>query len=196
LSKDAEPGDVTQLLQSWSGGDRGALEKLAPVVYRELRHLAAAYLRRERPGHTLQTTALVHEAYLRLVEQNRVQIQSRCQFFGIAAKLMRQILVNHAERRLAAKRGGGRQITLQEWHLSGGQKPVDLLALDQALERLTRLDPSQGRIVELRFFGGLTEDEIAEVMGVSRSTVEREWRTARAVLFKELSQPLAGGKQP
>ena len=191
-----EPGNVTQLLQSWSGGDRAALEKLLPIVYRELRRVAAAYLRRERPGHTLQTTALVHEAYLKFVEQGRVEIHSRGQFFGIAAKLMRQILVNYAERRLAAKRGGGRRVTLQEWHLSGGQQPLDLLALDQALKRLSDYDPRQGRIVELRFFGGLPEDEIAEVMGISTSTVEREWRTARALLFKELSRPAVSGKQP
>jgi RNA polymerase sigma factor (TIGR02999 family) len=158
-----------------------------PYVYRELRGLAAAYIRRERPDHTLQATALVHEAYLRLVDQTQVQSPSRAQFFAIAANLMRQILVNHAKHHRAAKRGGGNKVELDENNAGAVQQPgIDLIALDEALEKLTQLDPRQARIVELRFFGGLTEDEIAGVLGVSAITVKRDWRIARAVLNREL----------
>ncbi len=179
-------GDVTRLLQSWSDGDKGALGELVPLVYRELRSLAAAYIRRERRDHTLQPTALVHEAYLRLVDQTRVASPSRSQFFAIAANLMRQILVNHAKHRGAAKRGGGNKAVLEEGSAAVQPREVDLIALDQALDKLARLDPRQGRVVELRFFGGLTEDEIAEVLGVSAITVKRDWRIARAELHREL----------
>jgi RNA polymerase sigma factor (TIGR02999 family) len=181
-----EPGDVTRLLQSWSGGDQKALGELVPLVYRELRGLAAAYIRRERRDHTLQPTALVHEAYLRLADQMHVQSPSRAQFFAIAANLMRQILVNHARHHRAAKRGGGKKVPLEEGAAMVQQRGVDLIALDSALEKLAQLDPRQSRIVELRFFGGLTEEEIAEVVGVSAITVKRDWRIARAVLHRQL----------
>ena len=185
----AEPTDVTRLLQSWSCGDKNALNELVPLVYRELRRLAAAYLRRERHDHTLQPTALVHEAYLRLIHQTRVDCQTRTQFFGIAANLMRQILVNHAKRQGATKRAGGTKVTLDESAGMSQQREFDLIALDGALERLALLDPRQSRIVELRFFGGMTEDEIAELVGVSPFTVKRDWRIARAALYEELHAP-------
>jgi RNA polymerase sigma factor (TIGR02999 family) len=182
-----EPGDVTRLLQSWSAGNKGALEELVPFVYRELRALAAAYIRHERPDHTLQPTELVHEAYLRLVDQTQVASPSRAQFFGIAANLMRQILVNHAREHRAAKRGGGNKVPLEEGAAGAvPERGVDFVALDQALDKLAQLDPRQSRIVELRFFGGLTEDEIAEVLEVSAITVKRDWRTARAFLHRHL----------
>jgi RNA polymerase sigma factor (TIGR02999 family) len=183
-----EPGDVTRLLQSWSAGDKNALSELVPFVYRELRRLAGAYLRRERQGHTLQPTALVHEAYLRLVDQTHVQSPNRARFFAIAANLMRQILVNHSKRHRAAKRGAGNKVAMEEGAGLVQQRGVDLIALDQALEKLAHIDSRQSRIVELRFFGGLTEDEIAEVLGVSPRTVKRDWRIARAVLNHELRE--------
>lgn len=181
---------VTHLLLAWSGGDRSALDRLTPLVHGELRRIAAAYLRRERPGHTLQPTALVHEAYLRLVDQTQIQSRNRAQFFAIAANLMRQILVNHARRRRAAKRGGGNRLTLDENLAAAGEAQLDILALDAALNKLAELDPRQGQIVEMRFFGGLTEDEVADLLGVAAITVKRDWRTARAMLYQELS---AGG---
>jgi RNA polymerase sigma factor (TIGR02999 family) len=177
-----ETGEVTRLLQSWSGGDKQALGELVPFVYRELRGLAAAYIRRERRDHTLQPTVLVHEAYLRLVDQTQVQSPSRAQFFAIAANLMRQILVNHARQHHAVKRGGGNKVALEEGMGVVQPREIHLLALDEALDSLARLDPRQSRIVELRFFGGLTEQEIADVLGVSTITVKRDWRMARAVL--------------
>ena len=181
-----ETGDVTRLLQAWSGGDKGALGELVPYVYRELRGLAAAYIRRERRDHTLQPTALVHEAYLRLVDQTQVQSPSRAQFFAIAANLMRQILVNHAKHHRAAKRGRGNKVALEEGAAVVQQRGVDFVALDEALDKLAQLDPRQSRIVELRFFGGLTEEVIAEVLDVSAITVKRDWRTARAFLHRRL----------
>jgi len=181
-----QSGDVTQLLQSWTGGDKDALGELVPLVYRELRRLAAGYIRRERSDHTLQPTALVHEAYLRLVDQTHVQGANRAQFFAIAANLMRQILVNHAIHRKAAKRGGGNKIPLSESMDAAQPRGPDLVALDDALKMLTARDPRQGRIVELRFFGGLTEAEIADILGVSVVTVKRDWRIAKAVLSREL----------
>jgi RNA polymerase sigma factor (TIGR02999 family) len=181
-----EPGDVTRLLQSWSSGDEKALDELIPFVYRELRGLAAAYIRRERRDHTLQPTALVHEAYLRMVGQTRVHSPNRVQFFAIAANLMRQILVDHANRHRAAKRGGGNKVALEEAAGLVQQRGVDLIALDEALDKLAELDPRQSRIVELRYFGGLAEDEIAGVLGVSCTTVKRTWRIARAFLKHQL----------
>jgi RNA polymerase sigma factor (TIGR02999 family) len=166
------------------------LGELVPFVYRELRGLAAAYLRRERNDHTLQPTALVHEAYLRLVDQTQVQSLNRANFFAIAANLMRQILVNHAKQHRAAKRGGGNKMALEEGAGSVQPRGVDLIALDQALEKLAQLNPRQSRIVELRFFGGLTEDEIAEVLGISLRTVKRDWRISRAVLNAQLRDRL------
>jgi RNA polymerase sigma factor (TIGR02999 family) len=179
-------GEVTRLLQAWSGGDKEALGQLVPFVYRELRGLAAAYLRRERQDHTLQPTALVHEAYLKLVDQTQVESPSRAQFFAIAANLMRQILVDHARDRRAAKRGGGNKVALEEAAGVVPEPRVDFVALDEALDKLAQLDPRQSRIVELRFFGGLTENEIAEVLGVSAITVKRDWRIARAFLHRRL----------
>jgi RNA polymerase sigma factor (TIGR02999 family) len=185
MGKDG-PGEVTRLLLSWSRGDITARDQLMPLVYGELRRLAAGYLRRERRDHTLQPTGLVHEAYLRLVDQSQVECHTRAEFFGIAANLMRQILVNHAKRHLTAKHGGGDKVALEEAVALVGGPELDVLGLDQALDKLAQLDPRQCRIVEMRFFGGLTEEEIAEAVGVSLPTVKREWRTARAMLHNEL----------
>jgi len=187
-----ETGEVTRLLQAWNHGDKQALNEIVPLLYRDLRRLAAGCIRRERPDHTLQPTALVHEAYLRLADQGRVEIRDRAHFLAIAAKLMRQILVNHARYRRAVKRSGGCKVALEE--AAGVIQPegVDLVALDESLDQLARLDPRQGQIVEMRFFGGMTEDEIAEVLGVACITVKRDWRIARAVLY----QRLAGGDDP
>ena len=190
--QEPELKDVTRLLVSWSSGDKVALERLMPLVYSELRRLASQYLRRERPDHTLNTTDLVHEAYLILVKQDQVESHTRAQFFGIAANLMRQILVKHALRRRTAKRGGGNRVTLEDTLALVEQPRIDILALDRALEKLAVLDPRQSRIVELRFFGGSTEDEIAELLGISPSTVRREWRIAKALLRSDL---LHGGPQ-
>lgn len=181
------PEEITQLLISWSHGDQAALSKLMPLVYDELHRLAHRYMRRERPGHTLQTTALVNEVYLRLVDQTKVQWQNRAHFFGIAANLMRQILVNYALRHRAAKRGGSAyRLTFDEAVAVSKEPDVDLIALDQALTRLAALDPRQARIVELRFFGGLTIEETAEVLNLSPATVKREWNTAKAWLHHQL----------
>jgi RNA polymerase sigma factor (TIGR02999 family) len=180
-----DAGEVTRLLRAWSGGDRSALGQLTPLVYSELRRLAAAYIRRERRDHTLQPTALVHEAYLRLVNQGEIQSHTRAQFFAIAANLMREILVNHARRHRASKRGGGNKEQL-EASAAIAQPAVDLLALNEALEQLARLDPRKAQIVELRFFGGLTEDQIADVLDISIITVKRDWRAARAALHSQL----------
>ncbi len=182
---DRESGsDVTQLLLAWQSGDRDALDRMLPLVYDELHRLAAGYLRRERSDHTLQPTALVHEAYLRLVRQRQVDWRNRAQFLGVAAGMMRRILVNHARDRSAAKRAGGReQVSLSLVADGGGAPDVDLIALEDALGRLASLDARKARVVELRFFGGLAMDEIGEVLGVSRATVEREWSFARAWLY-------------
>ena len=179
---------VTALLQQWSRGDHDALEKLTPLVYEELRGIAAGYMRDERPGHTLQATALVHEAYVRLIGQKRVSWQNRAHFYGIAAQLMRRILIDHARRRQAAKRGVGGPVRLTAGVDVAGapEQDFDLLAIDGALSRLEQLDAAQARIVELRFFGGLTVEETAEVAGISTATVKREWRTARAWLRHEV----------
>jgi RNA polymerase sigma factor (TIGR02999 family) len=180
--------DVTQLLHQWTGGQQEALDLLLPQIYGELRRLASAYLRRERPDHTLQPTALVHEAFLRLVDQRAVRWQNRAHFFGIAAQAMRRILVDHARAHGAEKRGAGdRRVSLDDTLLVTGAPDVDLLALDEVLTRLATIDPLQSRIVELRYFGGLTLEETAEVMGISPATVGREWTMARAWLFAELT---------
>lgn len=180
--------DVTQLLKDWSSGDREALERLTPLVYQELRHLAINRLKQERADHTLQATALVHEAFLRLVNWQSVSWQNRAHFFGVAAQLMRNVLVDHARARLADKRGGERErISLEEVGDVPARRDVDLLTLDEVLSSLAELDPEQCRIVELRYFGGLTIEETAEVMGLSASTVKREWNTARAWLLREIS---------
>ncbi len=177
------------MLLAWNRGDQDARDRLMPFVYNELRRVARGYLRRERPDHTLQPTALVNEAYLRLIDQSQVNWQNRAHFFGIAARLMRQILINHAEARRAAKRGGeAERVSLNDADHFVVEHDVDLIALDEALKNLERLDPPQSRIVELRYFSGLTIEEIAEVMGISPATVKREWSTARAWLRRELSR--------
>jgi RNA polymerase sigma-70 factor (ECF subfamily) len=167
--------------------DRESLESLLPVVYQELRRLAASYLRRERPGQTLQPTALVHEAYLRLLKDRPDRWQNRAHFCAIAAHSMRQILIERARARGALKRGGGGpRVTLDEALIAGGERSIDLVALDEALERLAQFDPEQARLVELRFFGGLTVEETAEAMDISPATVKRHWAVARAWLAREL----------
>jgi RNA polymerase sigma factor (TIGR02999 family) len=178
---------VTQLLAKWSKGDAEAREELIPLVYKELRQLAASYLRRERSDHTLQATALVHEAYLRLVEQDNVNWQNRHHFFGAAANLMRRILVDHARAHLAEKRGYGLpKVAFTEAIAMSQQQPAELLALDESLTRLAVLDPQQGRIVELRVFAGVTVEETAEILGISPATVKRDWAVAKAWLLHEI----------
>jgi|SRR5687767_13529627 len=182
--------EVTALLQAWSEGDRAALDRLVPLVYEELRVLARRALRGGRPGQTLQTTALVHEAYLRLVDQKRTQWQNRGHFMAIAAQAMRRVLVDHARRRAAAKRGGGDvRVTLGDVANGDAGKDVEVLAVDQALRELEKVDLQLARLVELRFFAGLSVAETAEVLQVSRATVGREWSAARAWLFRELKRP-------
>lgn len=181
------PRDVTGLLVRWGNGDQAALEELTPLVYDELRRLARAYLRHERQGHTLESTALVHEAYMRLVGQREVQWQSRNQFFGIAASLIRRILVDHARARLAAKRGGSSvKLSLDEAMAAAEKKDLDLIALNDALKALSETDSQQARIVELRYFAGLTIEETAEVIGISPATVKRDWLVAKAFLKREM----------
>ena len=179
---------VTQLLVKWNDGDSMALERLMPLVHSELRRLAANYLRRERQNHTLQPTALVNEAYLKLVDQRHAQWQNRAQFFGVAAQLMRRILVDHARQHNAAKRGGPSQerLSITNAEALNAKPDLDLLALHEALEELTVMDPQQGRIVELKFFGGLSIEETAEVLGIGHATVERDWKMARAWLRRKL----------
>lgn len=187
-STSSDPGQVTQLLERWGRGDRSALDELTPLVYSELRNVADAYLRRERPDHTLQATALVNEAYLRLIGQKHGRWEGRKHFYGIAARLMRQVLVEHARKHKAEKRGGGRVavITLQHFEEVSSTANVDILAVHEALERLARFDEQQARIVELRFFGGLSIEETAETLGVGHATIEREWAMARAWLRNKL----------
>src|SRR5215510_8739953 len=182
------PKDITRMLMAWSNGDRAALDQLMPIIYEELRHLANRYMQRERADHTLSTTALVHEAYLRLIDQRQVRWQNRAHFFAVAAQMMRRILIDHARSHQYAKRGGGAiQVSLDEAAAVTEARAAELLAVDEALERLTALDARKGRIVELRFFGGLTEEETAEVIGVSLPTVQREWRAAKAWLRRMLA---------
>ena len=182
------PPNVTQLLIGWSQGDREALDKLVPLVYDELRRQAARYLRRERVGHTLQTTALIHEAYLRLIDQKNVHWQNRAHFFGIAAQLMRRILVDHARTKKRAKRGGSDvRVSFSEATLKAKGQDLDIVALDEALARLAEIDEQQSRIVELRFFSGLTVEETAEVLSISPATVKRDWSMAKAWLHRELT---------
>jgi RNA polymerase sigma-70 factor (ECF subfamily) len=180
-------GDVSTLLRAWSGGDQTALEKLTPIVYDELHRLARRYMKGERPGHSLQTTALVNEAYTRLVEYKRMQWQDRAHFFAVSAQLMRRILVEHA-RRHNLKRGRGlQQVSLDEAAVLGGGEDTDLVALDDAMNALARLDPRKVQVVEMRFFGGLSVEETAEVLKVSAVTVKRDWRAARTWLYRELT---------
>ncbi len=187
---EASPHEVTQLLQAWSAGEQGALDKLVPVVYQELRRLAKRYMAHEPPGHTLQTTALVNEAYLRLVDVKQLNWQNRAHFFGVSAQLIRRILVDHARSRRSLKRGGdGLAVSLDEALLVGRERGPDLVALDDALKTLAATDPRRGRVVELRFFGGLSVEETAEVVRVSPETVMHDWKFAKAWLLREL-----GGK--
>ena len=180
--------DITGLLLAWGKGDVDALNKLIPIVYQELHKLAAHYMRKENSGHTLQTTALLNEAYCRLVDQ-KGKIRNRAQFFGIAANLMRRILIDHARAHARSKRGGGAQIvSLDEALTLAHAKAVELISIDEALTRLTEMDPMKGRIVEMKFFGGLRTDEIAEVEKVSSRTIEREWRKAKAWLYGEIQR--------
>ena len=184
---EAQTHQVTQLLIDWSNGDRAALDELLPVVDEELRRLAHRYMSRERVGHTLQTTALVNEAFVRLVNRKNVHWQNRAHFFGIAAQLMRTILVDHARSHACAKRGGGTyKLELDEAMVVSQQKASEVIALDDALNELALIDPQQSRIVELRFFGGLTVEETAEVLHLSPATIKREWSTAKAWLYHEL----------
>jgi RNA polymerase sigma factor (TIGR02999 family) len=179
---------VSDLLRSWGDGNLQARDHLLPLVYRDLKRRAARYLRHERRDHTLQPTALVHEAYLRLVGQDRVAWQNRAHFFGIAARMMRRILIDHAREQQAAKRpGAGVRVELDD--RIGADRPIDceVLLLDQALEELTRLDGRQAQIVELRYFGGMSEQEVAAVLSISRATVTREWQTARAWLYRRMT---------
>ena len=183
----ADP-DVTALLRAWSDGDREALDRLLPVVYRELHRQAERYMRAQSPGHTLQTTALVHEAYMRLAIRDNPQWNGRAHFFGVAAKAMRSILVDHARARGAAKRGGGaNMVTLSNLEDTDGRE-LDVLDLNDALERLSGLDPRKGSLVELRYFAGLSIEDAAESLGVSPATAKREWRLARAWLRRELDR--------
>jgi len=179
---------VSGLLNKWRSGDQEALQALIPLVYQELRRIAQHHLRQERPDHTLQSTALVHEAYLRLMKQGPAEVENRGHFMAVASRLMRQILVDHARGHRAAKRGGGLKLELKEDMGLQSAPSVDLVTLDNALNELARLDPQQNRIVEMRFFGGLSIEETADVIGISRTTVKREWATARAWLRREVGK--------
>lgn len=181
--------EISQLLNAWGNGDQAALDKLIPLVYDELHRLAARYMRRESPDHTLQTSALVNEAYIKLIDQKNVRWQNRAHFFGIAAQLMRRILVDHARKHGRAKRGAGvPKLPLHETAVVSVDQSAEFIVIDDALKNLAQIDPSKSRIVEMRFFGGLTMEEIAEVEKVSPSTIEREWRKAKAWLYREINQ--------
>lgn len=181
--------DVTELLLSWSDGNPQALEKLTPIIYEDLRRLARSHLRAERSEHTLQCTALVHEAYLRLVDQRNTRWHNRAHFFGVSAQLIRRILVDYARAQNAGKRGGGAaKLSIDESVAAAQEREVDVVALDDALQALARLDPQQARIVELRYFSGLTIEETAEVMQISTATVKRDWVIAKAWLRREISR--------
>ena len=186
-------GEVSGLLRAWGDGDRDALDRLTPVVYDELRRLARRYMRGERPGHSLQTTALVNEAYMRLVDYKSMQWQNRAHFFAVSSQLMRRILVDHA-RRHNLKRGGGVQhVSLEETAIVDDDRPADLVALDDAMNALARIDPRKVQVVEMRVFGGLSVEETAEVLKVSPVTVMRDWSTAKAWLYRELTGGATGG---
>ena len=186
-------GEVSRLLVAWSDGDRGALDRLTPMVNDELRRLARRYMKRERPGHSLQATALVNEAYLRLVDYNGMRWQNRAHFFAVSPQLMRRILVEHARRRNLKRGGGVPHISLEQATVVGGDRPEDLVALDDATDALARLDPRKVQVVEMRFFGGLSVEETAQVLKVSPITVMRNWSTAKAWLYRELTGGTADG---
>jgi RNA polymerase sigma factor (TIGR02999 family) len=194
MSETPDSDGVTRLLVDWQNGDQKALDSLIPLVYQELRAIAGRYLSHESPGHTLQSTALVHEAYFKLIGQRRVRWQNRAHFFGIAAQMMRRILIDHARHQARDKRGGSApKLSLDETVIAAeteADTDLDLLALDDALTSLARIDPRGARIIELRFFSGLTLDETAEVMGISAGTVKRDWSAARAWLYREMRQKL------
>lgn len=186
---DPQAHEVTEILREWCGGDREAAERLFPLVYDELKRQARIFLSRERKDHTLQPTALVHEAYLRLVGQSNLKVENRTHFFGIASRLMRQILVDHARRKNAEKRGGAAQrLSLDDIEIAPELAAGDVLVLHEALERLESLDERKAKVVEMRFFGGMKEDEIAEVLSVNEKTVRRDWQFAKLWLYRELSR--------
>ena len=185
----SSPNETTQLLVDWTGGNKAALDQLMPLVYKELRQLASRYLRKERRDHTLNSVGLVNEAYLRLIDYSNLRWQDRAQFFGLAAQLMRRILIDHARSNRYAKRGGGsRKVSLDEAAVFSGERAADLVALDDALTSLAAFDARKSQVVELRFFGGLNIDETAEVMKISTMTVQREWRWAKAYLHREITK--------
>ena len=185
---DVPPLQITQLLVEWGKGDRAALDRIMPLVHNELHRIAHRYMNRERPGHTLQTSAVVNEAYLRLIDQQSVKWQNRAHFFGIAAQMMRRILVDYARKHNYAKRGGGAlHVSLNEAAARSNKRTADVIALDEALTALEAIDVQQSRVVELRFFGGLTIKETAEVLGISVDMVKREWNTAKGWLYREMS---------
>ena len=185
----SDQSDITGLLIKWNGGNQAALETLMPLVYDELRHIARRHLRGESPERTLQTTALVHEAYLKLIDQTRVNWQNRSQFFGVAAQMMRRILIDHARKRVRDKRGGKAvKLSLDDGSIDvSDERAAELVALDEALQRLAVQDPQKAKLVELRYFGGLSIEETAEVLGVGTATVTRQWRIVKAWLYKEIA---------
>ena len=192
-SPGAAGDNVSKLLRAWSGGDRGALEKLTPIVYAELHRLARRYMRREQAGHSLQTTALVNEAYTRLVDYKHMQWQNRAHFFAVSAQLMRRILVDHARKRNLKRGGGVPHVPLDEASVVSVRRPTDLVALDDAMNALARIDPRKVQVVEMRFFGGLSVEETAEVLKVSPVTVMRDWSTAKAWLYRQLTGGTSDG---
>jgi RNA polymerase sigma-70 factor, ECF subfamily len=181
------PNEITERLIAWGAGDRAALDQLLPIVYQELRRMAGNYLRRENSGHTLQPTALVHEAWLRLIDQTRVDWRNRAQFFGVAARMMRRILVDHAKAKHREKRGGDAvKLSLDDLINSSQERAADILALNDALDELTRIDARKSRVVELRFFGGFSVEETAQILEVSPETVMRDWKMAKAWLYQQI----------
>jgi len=186
-------GEVSELLRAWSDGDRAALDSLTPIVYGELHRLAGRYMKGERPGHSLQTTALVNEAYMRLVDYKNMQWQNRAHFFAVSAQLMRRILVDHARRRNLKRGGGVQHVSLDQTAIVGSERAADLVALDDAMNLLAKLDPRKVRVVEMRFFGGLSVEETAEILKVSAVTVMRDWNTAKAWLYRELKARTGNG---
>jgi RNA polymerase sigma-70 factor, ECF subfamily len=198
-AQDGEDGravrdEVRELLRAWSRGDTSALERLTPIVYDELHRLARRYMRGERPGHSLQTTALVNEAYMRLVDYTRMQWQDRAHFFAVSAQVMRRILVEHARRHNLKRGGGVAHVSLEEAALVGGTRPADLVALDDAMNALAQFDPRKAQVVEMRFFGGLNVEETADVLKISPTTVMRDWSMARTWLYRELNPPASDGR--
>jgi RNA polymerase sigma factor (TIGR02999 family) len=187
MDREPRPGEVSAILRAWSDGDQGALDRLTPIVYEELRRLARRYMRRERPGHSLQISALVNEAYMRLVDYKRMQWQNRAHFFAVSAQVMRRILVEHARRRNLKRGGAVPHVSLDDTLLVRDPAATDLVALDDAMNALARLDPRKVRVVEMRFFGGLSVDETAAVLNVSPVTVMRDWSSAKAWLYRELT---------